>query len=368
MSERNVRLDILRIMSTMLVMITHITFGGTYIDPLKYHSVWSLYMYLDLISHIAVPLFVMISGALLLNKKEFTIKMAIKKSFKFLILYFITAILYSIYTNIIVNHKSFNDIMLCIFKGEYHLWFLPMIIGLYLMTPVMKQLTKKSSRKLLVYIIILWISLNSMSTLSMFFTNKDNWITVAVGFTNYFKIPIVSNYVGYYILGYLLININIKKITSFIFLLVNIASLMLAIYLTNKISYNKEINKYIFMNEMNPLIILATISMFIFVTSLKFRIQNRVVLTIIFWTSKSSLYAYLIHVLFLKIFTKYNKPLMLYDKVNDSYNLSYSIKMIPKTLACVFLSSIIFGLIIYFIIYIFKLTLNRIRNNNKFIA
>lgn len=364
MSERNVRLDILRIMSTMLVMITHITFGGTYIDPLKYHSVWSLYMYLDLISHVAVPLFVMISGSLMLSKKEFTINMAIKKSLKFLFVYFITSILYSIYTNVIVAHKSFNDIMLCIFKGEYHLWFLPMIIGLYLITPILKQLTKKSSRKMLTYIIIIWIALNSLSTLSMFFTNKDSWITAAVGFTNYFRIPIVSNYIGYYILGYLLRNIKTKKVTSFIFLLINFASLMLAIYLTNKISYNKEINKYIFMNEMNPLIILATISIFIFVTSLKFRIQNRVVLTIIFWTSKSSLYAYLIHVFFIKIFTKYNKPLMLYDKVSDSYSLSYSIKMIPKTFICVFLSSIIFGLIMYFVIYINKLILNKLNKNN----
>lgn len=110
------------------------------------------------IIYIAVPLFVMLSGALLLGKDE-SLGVFFKKRFKRVLIPFIA---WSVIWGVFLFYKENKTMAGCLpwivisfFNNGVHgiYWFVYLILGLYLITPLLRKITLNADRNLQIYFV-----------------------------------------------------------------------------------------------------------------------------------------------------------------------------------------------------------------------
>lgn len=200
-------LSFLRILATFSVIVIHVS--GPLI--IKFGKVsmfdWHVANFYDSISRYSVPVFFMISGALLLGK-DYQLAEFLKKRFgKIIIPFLIWSLLYSLLNRYVYREESFNIIKVIkdIFYGsKYHLWFVYTLLGVYLTVPVLRRWIKNAPEKEILYVLIIWLI-----TLTLTIPNLNIYFP-KIDFT-YF-----SGFIGYFILGYYLSLFKFKKMLSLI--------------------------------------------------------------------------------------------------------------------------------------------------------
>ncbi len=237
MGEKKERLfyfDFLRAISCFMVIIVHtaatvlfninpanlpISFNGlpNYLSSPDY---WIANI-LDSICRISVPLFIMISGALFLNESyHFTGKKMAKHIVRMCIVYVVWSLLYAIFFEIIMPSIDGKPVISEFFwnafrDGHYHLWFIPMLIGLYLITPIFRLLVKKDNRKYVEYFLILAIIFQSVFAQAILMITRlsspeNNVLASFVIVLDKVKVYQVLGYIGYFVLGWYLSEFDIK--------------------------------------------------------------------------------------------------------------------------------------------------------------
>ena len=101
----------------------------------------------------------------------------------------------------LIKHDKVDvlSIAWAVLKGHYHLWFIPMIIGLYLIVPLLRLWVKQQNKKYIEYFLLLSFvfafiipqSIQLMvcvdSKFELLYELIDNmYITYTLGFTSYF--------------------------------------------------------------------------------------------------------------------------------------------------------------------------------------
>lgn len=202
-SKKYLYADIIRVLAVFLVMLIHS--AATLLDkwdklPLDY---WLWGNGYDSLARCSVPLFVMLSGALILGKEE-SLKAFFKKRFSKLLFPFV------FWIGIYINWRIFytgevlpvDRMIVEIFTGPvyYHLWYLYMVVGLYLITPILRKLVKTLAPKDWQYLFLLWFLWNGVLPLISYLIYLYVGYSVNLGI----KIPAIMGYAGYYVLGYFL--------------------------------------------------------------------------------------------------------------------------------------------------------------------
>ena len=208
MKERVVYLDYIRIMACMMVVLMH--------APMPSSN--AVGVFLSSVSYFTSPcigLFFMVSGALLLPSKESTGTFLRKRFLK--IVY--PVILWSlIYMGINWNTYSFpKGIIEALFslpfspQGNSVLWFMYVLMGLYLITPIISRWLEHVGKKEIEFYLILWLVTLCYPILELFLSINDGKTGIL-----YYS----SGYLGYYVLGYYLNRYSFSlKIISTLFLL-----------------------------------------------------------------------------------------------------------------------------------------------------
>jgi len=189
----------LRVLATFLVILIHASTG--YLNQFNANDFnWNYANTLNSFSRFSVPLFVMISGALLLDKKEKTSAFYRKRLSKICIPFFVWSIIYLIYHFYRYTHFNvlpFSQVIdISIDKlmhgASAHLWFLYMIVGLYLAIPFLRMIIHQASDKEILLFIALW-------AVALLVMNKEfNKFLPTIDLTMF------SGYLGYLVLGYFL--------------------------------------------------------------------------------------------------------------------------------------------------------------------
>ncbi|WP_105744439.1 acyltransferase [Cronobacter dublinensis] len=134
--KRDYSIDFARVISCFLVVMTHVSAYWNY----KFQSEWEVVNFYNSLSRCAVPVFVMISGALLI-KKDIQILEFYKKKIPQAFIYLVSwsVFYYVIFSN---NEKGFVDFLQTFFTKQtmYHLWYLYFIVGMYLLTPFLSMI------------------------------------------------------------------------------------------------------------------------------------------------------------------------------------------------------------------------------------
>lgn len=221
----------------------------------------------DSISRLGVPLFLMISGSLMLDEqRKFDVKKYTLRAILLLFVWsFFYAFIYYILVPFIKNESiSLLSFFVAIIKGHYHLWYIYAICGLYLITPILRKFINKENKKIAVYFITLSILFNFTQPIIKLFLEELNSSSLTNLFTYIFdnlNLDFLCGLTSYYILGWLIrFNDFDKKIKVPIYI-VGIISILLIILLTFIFPTKYS---YIYSNS-NILVALYSTSIFVFI-------------------------------------------------------------------------------------------------------
>lgn len=210
MYSRKIELDIIKIFACYLVIVSHITCLPFFINADITSTTWNISNLFYNARSSCVPLFLMVSGVLYLNPDyEIGIKKITKLCIKMLLIYLIWNFMYSFFDTSTKNPIEIIKTM--IFSPPGHLWYLPMLIGVYLLLPLLKQIS--NNEKTLRYYLIFWIFLAILkfSLMSIFNVIPLPVVTniINTSFTR-FRIDNLSIFSGYLLLGHYLYLHNTK--------------------------------------------------------------------------------------------------------------------------------------------------------------
>ncbi len=287
----------------------------------------------------AVPVFVMVTGALLLNpKREITYKKIFSKYiFKVVIALLIFTIFYKIF-DVIMNGEVFNveTILVALLnfvtgKSWSHLWYLYMLIGLYLLLPFFRKITAHSTNKEL-GILVLIIFIFS----AVFPILKGAGIEVA------FYIPIATVYPLYFVTGYLISKEDFK-VPNWIYIVGFFASTFILVVLTGLIGLIGIKFQDVFFSYSSVLVIIQALSIFgIFTRCFIYKEKERKGFgwKLFFSFDECTFGIYLVHMFFARLVLRYlainpyESPLLFIicfiGIVVVSYLIVWALRKIPK--------------------------------------
>ncbi len=201
---RLVYLDLLRIVSVVFMVMLHVSGVGMR-APIGSFD-WYVCNVYDGLTHFCVPVFIMISGAFLLDPER---EYPIKKLYKVKILRIATAFVFwsAVYaiiracrSTIPFGKKFILEFLTDLIKGEFHLWFIFTIAGLYMITPILRQITQ--NKKLTEYFLLLCcLFMFVLSNISLYSLHGriDEIFSYIDEKTN---MDFVFGYTFYYVAGY----------------------------------------------------------------------------------------------------------------------------------------------------------------------
>ncbi len=241
----------------------HATTDATSFDPqapLEIWRWWIVDVYQSL-ARVGVPLFAMLSGALLLQPyKTESLSVFFKKRWARIGLPFLFwGAAYFAWT-FLTDPEAFTSsyIIQGVLSGPYfHFWYLYMLIGVYLFTPLLRVIITHADRKLIKYFLIVWFVgavLVPFPTLfgSYHFEN------------NLFIIPL---WVGYFVLGLYLLDAKVKRSTLSTLFIIGIALTSIGTYFMAA-NYGGAMT-YFFQDYFSPTMILASASSFLLLNTFK---------------------------------------------------------------------------------------------------
>ncbi|NDW12741.1 hypothetical protein D0T50_07540 [Bacteroides sp. 214] len=295
MKEKKKWIDCLRVLATFCVIVLHVSAPllDQYGDISNFD--WWVGNIYDGSTRFSVPLFLLITGALILPQTYSSMTMFFKKRFSRVVLpfafwsfiYIMQSLLALLRNSEITDTNGVIHFFIMQIKegASFHLWYIYLILGLYLFFPIINKWIKNSNRNEILYFIVLWsiITISNLSTLNQMIPNIE---------LRYF-----SGYIGVPIIGYYLITttFNRKKAIYTSLTLITIGTLMTLI---GTFFVTKQNNKFIhsFYEYLTPNVILTAVGVFMLFKHYTPPL-NKKITSAIFFFSKYSYGIYLVHIL-----------------------------------------------------------------------
>lgn len=218
-SNRMVYLDVLRILAAFSVVMLHSAAQFWYALDVR-STEWLIANSYDAVFRFGVPVFVMISGALFLNP-QYTVD--IKHLYKhnilrLVIIYIVWSTIYGLFDCFWledIHTLGLKDILREIIEGRYHLWFLPMLVGIYILLPILKRWLECAPQKHVQYFLVLFLVLKVGAETLRAITVSDEIHSIL----DLAKVDLVCGYMGYFVWGYYLAHVEIgAKLRKWIYL------------------------------------------------------------------------------------------------------------------------------------------------------
>lgn len=224
-TKRMVHFDLLRIIASFCVILIHCRIYDQGSDWTNQDASLLISNFYGIISRWAVPCFVMLSGMMFLNgSKEIPMKTLYSKYIlRMAISYLFWSVVYTLFNLSFEAGDSLKERVLYIYNylfcGELHMWYILMIIGLYVASPVIKYIVNNAPKQLIHY----WIAamfvfvsvIPFVSDLGVFYVSS------VVKFLNtYIDIQFLCGYTLYYVLGFYFARYELsKKVKNIIYIL-----------------------------------------------------------------------------------------------------------------------------------------------------
>ena len=335
-SKRILYLDMLKIISCIAVVMIHVTADG--FNYMNIHSIsWNITTIINILVRFAVPVFVMVSGALFLSPdKQLDVKKLWKKNIlNLVIVYIVWTLIYAVYA--VYNRGQgisiINVLGSAVKKSYYHLWFIPMLIGIYACIPLLKPIVNSGKKTVEYFLIIFALFYIIPSTIELF---KFPYYTYVRAILNRIQIPMLG-YMCYFVLGHYLHTYELNKKQKRIIYISSVVAVIISIVVT--IVYSWNMNKAILTlaNNFSVTTFIMSIAAFVLMKSLfenkKMKFEKAII-----HLSNISLGIYLIHVLIKDIlknqldmpFTNiWNLPINTVIMLVGSYLISFGLSKIP---------------------------------------
>lgn len=285
----------------MIVIVTlHVAFPLIYLYNSIAFSHWWIANNFYIWGKIGSPLFTMVSGLLLLNpSKEQPISLFFRKRFVKVLLPFLAwSGLYTLW-KIYFWHTdlTLKDIAISFVQGPvyYHLWFIQMILGLYLATPILRIYIRHAPRSNLTYFLSVWaITVSLLPITKRFF-----------GFEVGIDVQVTTGFVGFFVLGYYLRDVTVNRRQAALIIAVCTFSLLFTQLATHQLTVKNSgiFDNFFVLNDSPNLLIVAS-GVFLILKSIDYALLFQIlppVEKVVQWISSASLGIYFVHVMLIEI-------------------------------------------------------------------
>lgn len=150
--DKDYGLDVIRATAAFMVVVLHVAAGGFY----RFDSGWVAINLYDAFVRVAVPLFLMVSGVLLLARREPLGDFLTNRAARILPAFVFWSLVYAAIQA--GGVPDVTDFLKRLASGpiEYHLWYFYALFGIYAFVPVMRVIHKHASVSERVLYLSLW--------------------------------------------------------------------------------------------------------------------------------------------------------------------------------------------------------------------
>lgn len=296
--------DLIRTFAIFLVVLLHASNEALQASSVPEAYWWIAVVYKSL-SLSCVPLFVMLSGALLLQpaKLDEPIRVFLKKrlsriglAFGFWSAVYLAWGFFISKTPVTLSNIGQGIIRDMLSGADYQFWFIYLLVGLYLITPILRVVIAKGDSKIVRYLILIWLVGVIVVPLAQLVVS-DSLISAVF---------LLSGFIGYFVLGIYLQNTKLRSALIYVLLILGIASTIFGIWLMyyplNALGHNNYFFDYLAIN-----VIIGSVAMFLIL--LKFRpdwpgTNHAAASKVVQAISKNTLPIFLFHVIILETFER----------------------------------------------------------------
>lgn len=229
--------DLLRTFATIAVIILHLA-GGQMANVPVGSGAWQVLNVYDGLTRWCVPVFVMLSGMFMLDPKR---GLPMSKLFFHNILRILVCLLFWNWLYILIGSGdiSIHGILRAFreaFWGQYHyhLWFLYVILGLYLVTPILRAFVRGASRSDLRYFLLLAFLFSSLiPTVCYLWPGSTGALQV---WYKRLSVQVITGYVGFYVGGYYLKEYTISRVSEAIVYVLGVCGAIVTVWGTLALS------------------------------------------------------------------------------------------------------------------------------------
>lgn len=237
--------DLLRVFASLAVIVCHL--AGQQISAVAVgSSSWQIFNLYDGLVRWCVPVFVMLSGMFMLDtKKSLPLsKLLFHNCLRLLICLLFWGGIYAVVGYCLSGgHFTWAGLGRAILNAlggdtHYHLWFLYMILGLYLVTPILRAFCRGAGRGDFYWFFFLtflfafalptafklWPRAGFMPTLQLWYERLD--------------IQLVMGYVGYYVAGWYLREYTISRLSEALIYVLGIIGATVTVWGTSVLSHS----------------------------------------------------------------------------------------------------------------------------------
>jgi surface polysaccharide O-acyltransferase-like enzyme len=263
----------LRALAMFLVVILHTTSPLIMAYGKVPNSQWLIGDFYNALARFGVPVFVMITGALLLGRDYELGDFLRRRLWRIIPAFIFWSLVYIAYSwydedipysiDVLVNLK----VVLHLLKigASYHLWYVYMLIGLYFIIPILGKFVRNATDKEILYFLLLWlvVMLLNQPYLIKFYPQID--------------LHYITGYIGYLVLGYYL---TYRKIPAWLnvwwFGAIFLVSLIVIVAGTYFASLHYKTSSTLFYEPISPMIVLLSTSIFMVFKSSTFKLQPKI--------------------------------------------------------------------------------------------
>lgn len=284
-------LDPLRILAMLAVIVLHVSCENwNSMNAASFE--FQVFSAFNSISRWGVAAFVMISGAIFLNRKIPMKVMLSRYILRLVIAYLFWSIVYSLF----ISGNSLTGHLSTIVQGHYHMWFIPMMIGLYLCLPFFRAIVRNA--RITRYFLLLSLAFAFVVPYIVLLVSTfgsepvKKAVSVLNGPVSDLNLNIVAGYASYFILGYYLNNTDIKKSLRILIYVLGILSFVSVVLLNSLASVKTQSTVGVFSGDFSLNTLLEAAALFLAFKYGKCRSSRPVT-----YLSKCCFGAYLVHAL-----------------------------------------------------------------------
>lgn len=296
--EKDYNIECLRVMSCILVVCIHVAnyYSRGYGEISEGSYVFSLLV--NAAARVAVPIFFMISGSLLISEPV-SLSKCLKRTRNMLGALVLWSSIYLVWNNY-YRGVGYDFHQILDRPVKLHLWYLYVLAGLYLILPFLQCMLSHMPKSLYSYFILLWLGCLCI-----------NEILFQLHIDVKYPVPMVGDscYLGYFLMGYFLKNsLDQIPLRAGKCGLLSALCLLTAMGETLFVTWKKGIHNEHFFEYRNLWIALGAILLFVSVLKKKDRQYSHGVKRGLDMISRHSFTIYLCHVLFLDVMKLEMRP------------------------------------------------------------
>ena len=263
---RLVYADLLRVAATLAVVILHLS-GGWISEVPVASGAWRVFNVYDGLTRWCVPVFVMLSGMFLLDpKKSLSYRsLFFRQILRIVVALVVWSVVYGLFALFLNGTPLTLSALMQILrelvwgKLHYHLWFLPMIVGLYLVTPFLRAFVRGASRSDFHFFFLL-VCVFAMLLPTLLRIRPSATLST---WMDKLQLELVLGYTGYYVLGYYLKTYTLGRITELLLYLLGLLGGAVTVWGTEWLSLRSGSSDFTLYSYFSPTVCAMAVAVFV---------------------------------------------------------------------------------------------------------